>query len=129
MAEFADSVTRATPYAPITAMKSFRPRFAGNSPDEYLQLVRKLGSTHIDATVEDLQLDLSPELPALFAIIRQASRRCVGLRIRYTVQYLRIATGPARRRLSTNSLFQTPETLSESSGWVVADLHHEHRAL
>jgi predicted DNA-binding transcriptional regulator YafY len=83
LSEFTDAVTRATPYAPITATKSFRPRFAGTSPDEYLQLVQKLGPTHIDSTVEDLRLDLSPVLPALFAVITQACRRRVGLRIRY----------------------------------------------
>lgn len=83
LTEFADAVTRVTPYAPITAMRSFGPRLAGNSPDEYLQLVQKLGSTHIDSTVEDLRLDLAPVRPALFAVIVQACRRRIGLRIRY----------------------------------------------
>lgn len=83
LSEFGEAVTRATPYAPVTATKSFRPRFAGNSPDDYLQLVQQLASTHVDATVEDLRLDLAPVLPALFAVISQACRRCVGLRIRY----------------------------------------------
>lgn len=83
LAEFSDAVKRDTPYAPITATKSFRPRFAGNSPDEYLHLVQKLGATHIDSTVEDLRLDLSPVLPALFAVITQACRKRMGLRIRY----------------------------------------------
>lgn len=83
LAEFTDAVKRDTPYAPITATKSFRPRFAGNSFDEYLQLVQKLGVTHIDSTVEDLRLDLSPVLPALFAVITQACRKRMGLRIRY----------------------------------------------
>lgn len=83
LAEFTDTVTRATPYAPITATKSFQPRLAGNSPDEYLQLVQKLGTPHIDSTVEDLRLDLAPVRPALFAVITQACRKRVGLRIRY----------------------------------------------
>lgn len=83
LTEFTDTVTRATPYAPITATQLFRPRLAGNSPDEYLQLVQKLGASHIDSTVEDLRLDLAPVRPALFAIITQACRRRVGLRIRY----------------------------------------------
>lgn len=83
LAEFADAVTRATPYAPITAAKAFRARFAGNSPDEYLQLVQKLGLAHIDSTVEDLRLDLAPVHPTLFAVITQACRRRVGLRISY----------------------------------------------
>ncbi|MDF3887898.1 WYL domain-containing protein [Cupriavidus basilensis] len=83
LAEFADTVTRATPYAPITATQSFRPRLAGKSPDEYLQLIQKLGASHIDSTVEDLRLDLAPVRPTLFAIITQACRRRVGLRIRY----------------------------------------------
>lgn len=83
LAEFTDTVTRATPYAPITATKSFQPRLAGNGPDEYLQLVQKLGTSHIDSTVEDLRLDLAPVRPALFAVITQACRRRVGLRIRY----------------------------------------------
>lgn len=83
LAEFTDTVTRATPYAPITATNSFQPRLAGNSPDEYLQLVQKLGASHIDSTVEDLRLDLAPVRPALFAVITQACRKRVGLRIRY----------------------------------------------
>lgn len=83
LAEFTDTVTRATPYAPITATKSFQPRLAGNSPDEYLQLVQKLGASRIDSTVEDLRLDLAPVRPALFAVITQACRKRVGLRIRY----------------------------------------------
>jgi len=83
LAEFNDTVTRATPYAPITATKSFQPRLAGNSPDEYLQLVQKLGASHIDSTVEDLRLDLAPVRPALFAVITQACRKRIGLRIRY----------------------------------------------
>jgi hypothetical protein len=83
LAEFTDAVKRATPYAPITATKFFRPRFAGNSPDEYLQLVQRLGATHIDSTVEDLRLDLSPVHPALFSVITQACRKRMGLRIRY----------------------------------------------
>lgn len=83
LVEFTETVTRATPYAPITATKSFRPRFAGDSPDEYLHLVRKLDVSHIDSTVEDLRLDLAPVRSALFAVITQACRRRVGLRIRY----------------------------------------------
>jgi predicted DNA-binding transcriptional regulator YafY len=83
LAEFTDAVKRATPYAPITATKLFRPRFAGNSPDEYLQLVQRLGATHIESTVEDLRLDLSPVPPALFSVISQACRKRMGLRIRY----------------------------------------------
>ena len=83
LAEFTDTVTRVTPYAPITATQSFRPRLAGNSPDEYLQLVQKIGASHIDSAVEDLRLDLAPVSPALFAVITQACRRRVGLRIRY----------------------------------------------
>lgn len=83
LAEFPDTVARATPYAPITATQSFRPRLAGKSPDEYLQLIQKLGASHVDSTVEDLRLDLAPVHPSLFAVINQACRRRVGLRIRY----------------------------------------------
>ncbi len=83
LAEFADAVTRVTPYAPITPTESFRPRLAGSSPDEYLQLVQKIGSSHIESMVEDLRLDLAPVRPALFAVINQACRRHVGVRIRY----------------------------------------------
>jgi predicted DNA-binding transcriptional regulator YafY len=83
LAEFTDMVTRATPYAPIIATKSFRPRLAGNSPDEYLQLVQRLGFSHIASSVEDLRLDLAPVRPALFAVITRACRRRIGLRIRY----------------------------------------------
>lgn len=83
LAEFTDTVTRATPYAPITATESFQPRLAGNSPDEYLHLVQKLGLSHINSSVEDPRLDLAPPSPELFAVINQACRKHIGLRIRY----------------------------------------------
>jgi predicted DNA-binding transcriptional regulator YafY len=83
LAEYAEVVTRATPYAPVTATKAFKPRLAGSSPDEYLHLLQKLAPSHLDATVEDLRLDLAPVPPALFATITQACRKRMGLRIRY----------------------------------------------
>lgn len=83
LAAYADGLKRATPYAPVTATKAFKPQLSGNSPDEYLQVLQKRTPAHLHANVEDLRLDLAPVQPALFALITQACRRRVGLRIRY----------------------------------------------
>lgn len=83
MNEFAGAVARATPHAPITATDAFKPRFAGNAPDEYLQLILKPCSSHVHMTVEDLRLDLAPVSPAVFSVVTQACRRRTGLHIQY----------------------------------------------
>ncbi|KDR40614.1 hypothetical protein BG61_24010 [Caballeronia glathei] len=81
--EFGDAVTRATPHAPITATETFRPRFAGDTPDEYLLLIQRFCLPHVSAMVEDLRLDLAPVSSPIFAAAMQACRRRTGLRIRY----------------------------------------------
>ncbi|MBR7513214.1 hypothetical protein KC219_23955, partial [Mycobacterium tuberculosis] len=68
MSEFGDTVTRASPHAPITGTDAFKPRLAGRAPDEYLQLIQKAGSPGVSAEVEDLRLDLAPISPAVFSL-------------------------------------------------------------
>ncbi|MBB1162682.1 WYL domain-containing protein [Aquariibacter albus] len=83
VAEYGTALTRASPHAPVTPTKLFQPRFAGNSPDEYLRLVESVGPTARSFAVEDLRLDLSPVSSPLFALATRACLKQVGLQIRY----------------------------------------------
>lgn len=83
VAEYGPALTRASPHAPVTATKLFRPRLAGNSPDEYLRLVDSVGPIVRAFAVEDLRLDLSPVSSTVFALATKACLKQVGLQIRY----------------------------------------------
>lgn len=81
--EYGTALTRVTPYAPVTPTKLFKPRLAGNSPDEYLRLVDSVGPSVRTFAVEDLRLDLSPVASIVFALATKACLKQVGLQIRY----------------------------------------------
>lgn len=83
VAEYGTALTRATPHAPVTPTKLFKPRLAGSSPDEYLRLVDSVGPSVRPFAVEDLRLDLSPVSATVFALATRACLKQVGLRIQY----------------------------------------------
>ncbi|WP_298829437.1 WYL domain-containing protein [uncultured Piscinibacter sp.] len=83
VAAYGPAITRVSPHAPVTPTKQFRPRLAGNSPDEYLRLVDSVGPLVRTFAVEDLRLDLSPVSSTLFALATKACLKRVGLQIRY----------------------------------------------
>lgn len=83
VAEYGAALTRATPHAPVTPTKLFKPRRAGSSPDEYLRMVDSVGPSVRTFAVEDLRLDLSPVSATVFALANRACLKQVGLQIRY----------------------------------------------
>lgn len=83
VAEHGDAVTRASPHAPVVPTKSFKPRLAGSTPDEYLRLVESAGLAEVAPFIENLRLDLSPAPDELFALVNKACRHGFGLSISY----------------------------------------------
>jgi hypothetical protein len=83
LAAYGPALTRASPHAPVTPTRHFRPRFAGNSPDAYLRLVDSVGPSVQAFAVEDLRMDLSPVSPTMFGLATKACLKRVGLQIRY----------------------------------------------